>query len=160
MDIQQNKSIYHFALPDNPLTFEWLIEKYFQIEKTKSAVHFNKKDGISGNGWISKLSHLECYKLNERFLEGLNFNWMNDFFSATQNWRERMRWKIEWSFMEFFLNGVERMRLSIFQGNFIIFSLMSASLYNLIKWCFLKKSVRLIFQKKRINIFFSQCKDI
>ena len=29
MDIQQNKSIYHFALPDNPLIFEWLIEKYF-----------------------------------------------------------------------------------------------------------------------------------
>ena len=49
---------------------------------------------------------------------------------------------------------LERMILSIFNGNFILFSFMIALMYDLIKWCFLKQFVWLIFQKKASTSFF------
>ena len=50
MDIPQNEPIYHFALPDNPLTFEWFMENYFQIEKEKVQFTSTKMTGFTATG--------------------------------------------------------------------------------------------------------------
>ena len=87
--------------------------------------------------------------------------------SASQNliiycsFMVRLKWNSIWkvTISHSKSKHIERMRLSIFHGNFILFSLMIASMYNLIKWCFLKQSVRLIFHKKSSTFFLSLSRE-
>ena len=60
--------------------------------------------------------------------------------------RKKRRFNAYWILI--WCYSIKRMKLSIFQGNFILFSLMIVMMYDLIKWCFLKQSIRLIIQKK------------
>ena len=50
MDIPPNEPIYHFALPDHPFTFEWLMESYFQIEKQRHCFTSTKITGFTATG--------------------------------------------------------------------------------------------------------------
>jgi len=50
MIIPLNEPIYHFALPDNPLTFECLMENYFQIEIQRHRFTSTKITGFTATG--------------------------------------------------------------------------------------------------------------
>ena len=64
----------------------------------------------------------------------------------------------KWIFAVFYRLIYNRMRLSTFQGNFLIFSLMIITMYNLVKWHFSRKRkrkfVQSTFQKQHLTSYF------